>query len=261
MSMTDSRSTYESKDVVDFYVAQKDLQRPEKSIVDALASALPQARLLDVGIGGGRTTEHLAPLVREYVGVDYAAGMVEACRKRFGHLKNATFFEADARDLRDFPDASFDVVLFSFNGIDSINHDDRARAFRELKRVLRPGGYLWFSSHNKNQLPEVFSLQWPESANHLPGQIRRFVQVHLKNFPAFRHMRGDHARIYDGVLQFRAQIYYVDPRRQLRDLQELGFREIRTFGLHDGLEFPAREDLLAQRREAWIYFLCRRGPA
>jgi ubiquinone/menaquinone biosynthesis C-methylase UbiE len=72
--------------------------------------------------------------------------MVEACRRRFASLE---FLCVDATDLRIFSDRRFDVVVFSFNGIDYIPTDEaRARCLLEVARVLRPGGRFIFSSHN-----------------------------------------------------------------------------------------------------------------
>jgi SAM-dependent methyltransferase len=102
--------------------------------------------LLDLGVGAGRTTVFLAPLARRYVGVDYAEPMVKACRERFPGL---AFQHADAADLSDFDDASFDAVVFSFNGIDYISPAERRqRCLAECARVLRDDGVLIFSRHN-----------------------------------------------------------------------------------------------------------------
>lgn len=254
------RLVYEDSAVVALYAGRSDLQKPEQAILSALAPSLSSARLLDIGVGGGRTTESIAPLVGEYVGVDFSRAMVEACRTKFaGRLPNSRFEEADARRLDAYADASFDIVLFSFNGLDSVDYQDRMRALGEMKRVLRPGGYLWFSTHNKFRLGQRFLFIWPRSIRYFPGQVRRLVRIHAKNFPAFRHLGGDYSVIYDGVHDFRTRILYIDPRRQLADLVDLGFQDVRTFGLHEPLEIPAAAQHLAMRRDGWIYFLCQRG--
>ena len=51
-------------------------------------------------------------------------------------LANATFLEADARDLR-FDDGAFDVVVF-----DSTLTHGPERALAEAFRVVRPSGHL-----------------------------------------------------------------------------------------------------------------------
>lgn len=255
---SDGRRVYERTHVVQGYVAARDLQKPERAILERLRSELPRARLLDIGMGGGRTTAHLAPLVREYVGIDYAEQMVRACREQFAaSMPNARFEWGDARDLKRHQDGSYDVILFSYNGVDSVNHEERARVFAEMRRVLKPSGWLWFSSHNKFSLRQLFSLTWPDSPRRLPGQIWRFFNIQRKNFPSFRHFEGTHTIVYDGVHKFQLPIYYIDPREQVRVLGRMGFAEIRAFALADGRELLLDDDVLAVQADPWIYYLAR----
>ena len=58
-----------------------------------------------------------------------------------------------------FEDSSFDFILFSFNGIDYMNHDERIRTLREIRRILKTGGYFCFSTHNLNFLLKKCSIK------------------------------------------------------------------------------------------------------
>jgi SAM-dependent methyltransferase len=79
------------------------------------------------------------------VGVDYATGMVRAAAHRHA---DESFVQADATRLP-FADASFDVVVFSFNGLDCIHPAARRlEAIDEMRRVLRPRGRAIVSGHN-----------------------------------------------------------------------------------------------------------------
>ena len=119
------KSTFEAENIVRGYTAMDRLQKPEQTILSLLRERLGYMKMLDIGVGGGRTTVHFAPLVRQYVGVDYAANMVKACEERFSDREDhISFGEADARYMNQFPAGSFDFVLFSYNGIDNISHDD-----------------------------------------------------------------------------------------------------------------------------------------
>ena len=110
----------------------------------------PSSAILDLGVGGGRTTSHLSGLASRYVGVDYVPAMVEACRAKFPGME---FAVADAADLSAFADASFDAVVFAFNGIDFVlPQASRRRCLEHIHRVLKPGGVLIFSSHNARAL-------------------------------------------------------------------------------------------------------------
>lgn len=75
-------------------------------------------RILDLGVGGGRTTPYLSSLSRNYVGVDYSQEMIRVCRKKFPGKR---FIVLDASDLSSFEDSSFDAVVFSFNGLDYLH--------------------------------------------------------------------------------------------------------------------------------------------
>lgn len=88
-------------------------------MLNELRTKLPEMRMLDIGVGAGRTTHHFAPLTKEYIGVDYSKNMIKARRRKFrNYPKKLTFKVADARDLKLFGDKYFDFALFSFNGID-----------------------------------------------------------------------------------------------------------------------------------------------
>jgi SAM-dependent methyltransferase len=101
--------------------------------------------ILDLGVGGGRTTPYLASRASRYVGLDYSSAMVKACQKKFPGLE---FVVADAADLSVFSDASFDALVFAFNGLDALSIDGRRSCLEHLYRILKPGGVLIFSSHN-----------------------------------------------------------------------------------------------------------------
>jgi len=102
--------------------------------------------ILDLAMGGGRTTPYLSGLASRYVGVDYAHEMVAVCRNKFPGLE---FREAHAADLRLFEARSFDAVVIAFNGVDYLVPNElRIMALAEIRRVLKIDGLLIFSSHN-----------------------------------------------------------------------------------------------------------------
>ena len=139
---------YESDRVATHYAALDYLTHCERLL---LASYLkPGSSILDLGVGGGRTTRYLTSVASDYVGVDYSESMVRACREKFPSLD---FIVADAGNLSQFPDARFDAIVIAFNGIDYILPDEsRHSCLRHLYRMLKPKGYLIFSSHNPRAL-------------------------------------------------------------------------------------------------------------
>ncbi|HEX4127930.1 MAG TPA: class I SAM-dependent methyltransferase [Acidimicrobiales bacterium] len=124
------------------------LDDAEEAALQTIAPHIRGKRILDLGVGTGRTVPLMALLTDAYVAVDNSTEMVAACRRNY---PGKDIRHGDARDLSDFPDRSFDFVLFSYNGIDNIRDDDeRKRVLREVHRVLQDGGLFLFSSLNKD---------------------------------------------------------------------------------------------------------------
>lgn len=109
-----------------------------------LANVRPNADVLDVCTGPGTLALQAAASARRVVGVDFSPAMLEELRRRAseGGHSNIEAVEADGQALP-FGDASFDAA-FSMFGL--IFFPDRGKGFRELRRVLRPGGRAVVSS-------------------------------------------------------------------------------------------------------------------
>lgn len=96
--------------------------------------------VLDVGSGLGGPARFLAETFGcSVTGVDLSEAFVEAARyltERTGQSGKVSFQTASALALP-FSDASFDVALLQHV---AMNIADRGQLYRELRRVLRPGG-------------------------------------------------------------------------------------------------------------------------
>jgi SAM-dependent methyltransferase len=187
---------FSSPEVVELYANSSGLQPAEAYAFDKF---VPQtASILDIGVGGGRTTPYLVAKASHYVGVDYVKAMIDACAEKFP--KNI-FCLADATCLTGFEDASFDIVVFSFNGIDALpTKERRLRCFSEVARLLRPGGLFIFSSHNSRMLLDLPRL---ENAG-LARKAWRVARAAITSVPfAVRLLCSGAFRAGEG--------YYLDP--------------------------------------------------
>jgi ubiquinone/menaquinone biosynthesis C-methylase UbiE len=279
------RQYFRRADVVSEYAGFEFLLPPERAILEEIGPGLAEARMLDVGVGAGRTTIHFAPLVGEYVGIDLSPDMIDACRTRFAERPwNATFAVCDVRDLLRFASASFDFVLFSFNGIDTVGgRPDRLAAFAEIHRVSRPGARFCFSSSNlrfallRSSVPAAlwsFARRSPAAALRHPRGLRRTVadaRRWRRLNPALREAaaRGEGLVVEDRPrhefsaefyaspkARIRTEKYYIDPAKQVEQLVTGGFENVRTFD-PDGREIDGKA--LAAEANWWLYYLCARA--
>ncbi len=107
---------------------------------------------LDAGCGGGRFLVALARLGAKHVcGLDISEEALAAARNRVDSRGLGDRVETRAGSVLEipYPDATFDYVVSS--GVIHHTHDP-AQAFRELVRVLKPGGKLFLSVYGKGGL-------------------------------------------------------------------------------------------------------------
>ena len=163
-----NKKTYARADVVKHYDDLDMLHKPERILLERLTPEIKDKKILDIAIGGGRTTKYLLQISKDYTGIDYTPEFVEVAKRKY---KDATILCCDARDLKEFADETFDFVLFAFNSIDYIPHQDRMKALSESYRVLKKGSYFMFSTHNRDH----------ESFNKLPWQEKIPIQTSYLN--------------------------------------------------------------------------------
>jgi demethylmenaquinone methyltransferase / 2-methoxy-6-polyprenyl-1,4-benzoquinol methylase len=99
----------------------------------ARAVVRPGARVLDACCGTGDLALAADAEGGEVVGLDFAERMLALARRKSAHVD---WVRGDVLALP-FPDESFDAATIGF-GLRNV--EDRPKALRELRRVLRPGG-------------------------------------------------------------------------------------------------------------------------
>ncbi|MFL6064988.1 MAG: class I SAM-dependent methyltransferase [Friedmanniella sp.] len=126
----------------------------------------PQTRLLDVGSGiGGPARAAAAAYGCAVVGVDLSPDFIrtaDALTARVG-LSRLVQYRVVAAESLGFEDASFDRAMLVHVGM---NLPDKPAVFREVRRVLRPGGLFGlFEQVRTGYGPLTYPLPWAEDAS------------------------------------------------------------------------------------------------
>jgi ubiquinone/menaquinone biosynthesis C-methylase UbiE len=248
-----NQETYTDPGIVRYYAQLTALQPAERTILTLLQGHLSTMKMLDLGVGAGRTTKYFAPLVAEYIGVDYSSEMIAACRQKFPHL---VWQVADARNLQQFEDNYFDFILFSFNGIDYIPHDDRILVLQEISRIGKAGSYFGFSSHNLQGIAPEFNWKTKISFNPLSTYVNLIMWAILRSYNRSltydKILTSDYALIRDEPHNFRLQTYYATPKEQLKQLKPY-FQDIKIYSWKTGQEIDSKRELNANL-DQWLYY-------
>jgi demethylmenaquinone methyltransferase/2-methoxy-6-polyprenyl-1,4-benzoquinol methylase len=115
----------------------------------------PGARVLDVCGGTGDLAilaARTSGLSSRVVVYDINRAMIEVCRPKVNDAvleKNICFVQGDAEHLS-FPDGYFDAAMVGF-GIRNVTHMDQG--FREMYRILKPGGKMMCLEFSKPTAP------------------------------------------------------------------------------------------------------------
>ena len=151
MDMQERINTYWSKRADEFGEARyTDMQSGKRenweSLIKAHLPSKPGIRALDLGTGAGFFSFILRDLGCEVTGIDYSEEMLKNARRNCERLgySGISFLQMDAQDLR-FPDESFDFI-FTRNVTWTL--PDPLKAYREMLRVLAPGGKLMNADAN-----------------------------------------------------------------------------------------------------------------
>lgn len=236
--MTDVPTAFTDEQNVDATArsVEKGLYEVERRAIDSHFTR-PDATVLDLGCGTGRTTAVLDRIGFDVVGVDVSEPMVQRARQLLPHVE---FRSGDARDLQ-FDDDRFDYVLFSFNGLDYVHPEgDRYVALREIWRVLKPGGTFVFSSHN----PFYFVPADPTSL---------YGYLHLVRFWKRNLLEGTIASRYKTDVYSNKEIetYFISPRGQHKQLARCGF---------ELLEVVSKEVFPSAWLDPWPYYVAEKRP-
>jgi ubiquinone/menaquinone biosynthesis C-methylase UbiE len=206
----------------------------------ALAGIEPPADVLDSAAGYGRHAIALARAGHRVTAHDRSPVLLAEAQRRAGDTE-LTFVQGDYRDLP-FEDASFDCVLNLFTAIGYWGDEADLQAFREFRRVLRPGGHAVVETMQRDRLARIFyPRDWHDVGDGaLMLEEREFDQVEGTMNVAFTY------RPHAGeprTVRYSMRTY--TPTEVVRMLRAAGFEHVETYGGHDGSPLTLDSRLLA----------------
>ena len=250
MRFADSLAAYRDRKVVEHYDRDCKLQDAEGRLFEQYLR--DGMRVLDLGVGAGRTTPFLSPRASSYVGVDFSEEMIKRCKAKYPALD---FRVGDASRLSEFASGSADLIVFSFNGLGTLVTDEQRQAcLSECARILSPDGTFIFSLHNSRFLVTPFVLSDTDLA-HAIWRILYSAFRTLENLPyrflatAFWLGAG---YLTDPALHGGLRIYVSTPQEVRRQLQ--------THGLSLDRAVPApHTEVQWTAMTPWYYYAARRA--
>jgi ubiquinone/menaquinone biosynthesis C-methylase UbiE len=166
----------------------------------------------DVGCGPGHVAAYLAGLGLRTVGVDISPGMVEVARERYPELD----FTVGSFAELPVPDAGWSGAVVPYSII-HLPPEERPAAWRELARVVAPGGWLLVAFH-----------------------------IEASDQPVGSTYRAEEWWGYPVELDF----YYLDPAQVTAELKKTGFEVVARTDREPwpAVEYQSRRSYLLGRR-------------
>jgi len=201
-----------------------------------------QLRILDIGIGGGRTIPMMLDLSHDYVGIDMAPKLLAVASKRFPQLDLRVM---DARSL-DFEPERFELVTFSYNGIDAVDLPGRLRILADVHRVLAPDGLFVFSALNRDgpeHAPHL-TVTGPRKDHALIPELLRTVPKAVVNSWNYLRLKRFNQRGKDisvstlSAHSFGVLAIFISVPEQVKQLHDAGFTVEAVYDCVHGSRVP-----------------------
>lgn len=242
---TRNQNAYAKDSVASRYSALTTLFPGEEILIQNYRSAF-SGKVLDVGVGAGRTTEVLSKLAASYLGIDLSPAMIAAAKER---LPNVNLQQMDMRSIPDLlADQKFDLIFISFNSIDYISYGERQTLLHLLSRMLTESGLLIFSTHSLDHLqhkpvrlrPSRSERPQPHILFSNPGEFlkqcyrlgRWLLKAPLNRlrFRGLQRWEDGVALVNDRAEYFSLLTTYTSEKAQVEHLEKIGMTVLDRIG-------------------------------
>lgn len=185
--VADVREAYRDDAVASKYVEQRFreplgalLHDRQVGVVRSVIDRLRPRDVLEIAPGPARLTVDVAPWLQSPpVLLDASAQMLDQAKRRLAAIdREATIMQGDAFDL---PFASKFDLVYTFRLIRHFEEADRRRLYRQIAKVLKPGGTLVFDAVNEVVSRPLRERSAPDAHRHYDalltaGQVRRELE-------------------------------------------------------------------------------------
>ncbi len=116
--------------------------------------------VVEIGIGSGLNLPHYGPDVESVTGVDPSIELQKRARERASQAVFPVYFKSISGESLPLDDESFDCAVITWT---LCTIPDPGKALAEVRRVLKPGGKLFFIEHGHS--PDESVARWQERIN------------------------------------------------------------------------------------------------
>ncbi|WP_036567586.1 bifunctional 2-polyprenyl-6-hydroxyphenol methylase/3-demethylubiquinol 3-O-methyltransferase UbiG [Nocardia sp. BMG51109] len=134
-------------------------QTPRFRYFDRFLGEWAGKQVLDVGCGGGFTTEFLCERGADVAGIDPSPRLIAAARRHAEQTGKRIAYTVGRAEELPYDAGRFDVVTC----VDVLEHvRDPARTVGEIARVLKPGGLFLYDTINRTMRSRLVMIWIPE---------------------------------------------------------------------------------------------------
>lgn len=160
----------------------------------SVAKLVKNKVVLDAASGEGYGSHILAQSAKKVIGLDIDEGAISRSREKYKKQSNLSYVQGSIAELP-IEDNSLDVVV-SFETIEHVSEELQQMYLKEIKRVLKPDGFLIMSTPNK----EIYSDKYNY---HNEFHIKEFYK---QEFVDFLQQEFKNVKLYNQFFEVTAVI-------------------------------------------------------
>ena len=141
--------------------AHWEIDRPSSHMSKLVPLLKPNYHILDAGCGSGKDSIHLATLGFTVSGIDISNEAIQRAIEKGKSIENTPTFEVGDVEKLPYPNQTFDAVYSGY----VLHHSEIVRSFREISRVLKPGGIFYLV-----MFEEISYSETDEFNEHIPRE-------------------------------------------------------------------------------------------